>query len=286
MTPSSEPPALASHLQRFRRLAGVGRKPQPRGFVEGAEERLQRLAAGAERLAQQDFVVRRHQAVEEDQDRRGLDRELADAALGRMQAHLQGVEGQRVAVRDRELAVDHEAVGRKRAQYRRDLGEVARQRLAGFRPEIDLVAGPEGEAAEAVPFRLELPAGLARQIVDELRLHRRRADRDRQRGEAGGLPGASTCCFGIATHPPETTTPKGRTVRSARALANIAPVLPHARWMARSRRTAPCPRSSDTSSMTTRRRGRCGPVSRPTLSRDSTGARRRSRRRAPGSCRS
>ena len=229
MTPSSEPPALASHLRRFRRLAGVGRKPQPRGFVEGAEERLQRLAAGAERLAQQDFVVRRHQAVEQDQDRRGLDRELADAALGRVQAHLQGVEGQRVAVRDRELAVEHEAVGRKRAQHRRDLGEVARQRLAGFRPEIDLVAGPEGEAAEAVPFRLELPAGLARQIVDELRLHRRRADRNRQRGEAGGLSGASPAA---SSHDPPETNPKGR-VRSAlviprRALANIAPALPRA----------------------------------------------------------
>ena len=87
-----------------------------------------------------------------------------------MNAHLQRVEGQRVALGYRKLAVDHELPLGQRADHRYDFGEIARKRLAGFRPEIDFFAGAVGETTEAVPFRLKLPAGLVGQLADELRL--------------------------------------------------------------------------------------------------------------------
>ena len=40
---------------------------------------------------------------------------------------------------------------------RDELGKIARQRLAGFRLQLDLAAVAEHQAAEAVPFRLVLP---------------------------------------------------------------------------------------------------------------------------------
>ena len=62
-------------------------------------------------------------------------------------------------------------------QHGDHFGEIAPERLARFRPEIDLVARAEREAAKAIPFRLELPAELLGQLGDELRLHRLDADR-------------------------------------------------------------------------------------------------------------
>ena len=44
------------------------------------------------------------------------------------------------------------------AQRRHDLGEIAAERLARLGPSSTVVAVAEGEAAEAVPFRLVLPA--------------------------------------------------------------------------------------------------------------------------------
>ena len=57
-------------------------------------------------------------------------------------------------------------------EERNHFGKVAAKWLARFRPEIDRVAGPESQATEAVPFRLELPAFLFGKLADELRLHR------------------------------------------------------------------------------------------------------------------
>ncbi len=82
-----------------------------------------------------------------------------------MDAHLQRVEGERVADGNRQLAVDHERVRLEAGQHGHDFGEIAPERLARFRPELDLVARAKGEATEPVPFRLELPAGLVRQFA-------------------------------------------------------------------------------------------------------------------------
>ena len=52
-----------------------------------------------------------------------------------------------------------------------ELGEIARQRLAGFRLQLDLVAVAEDEAAEAVPFRLVLPFVAGGNLVHRFGFH-------------------------------------------------------------------------------------------------------------------
>jgi hypothetical protein len=47
-----------------------------------------------------------------------------------MNAHLQRIEGKRVADGNGEFTVDHESRGAKALEHRHDLGEVPRERLA------------------------------------------------------------------------------------------------------------------------------------------------------------
>ena len=61
---------------------------------------------------------------------------------------------------DDQLAVEDELRRVDRGQQGDHLGKVAAERLAGFGAELDGSAGFEGEAAEAVPLRLELPGAL------------------------------------------------------------------------------------------------------------------------------
>ena len=107
--------------------------------------------------------------------RRDLGRELADAALGRMEAHLHRVEVERAVARDHDLAVERR-VRRHQLAERPQLGEVAQQRPAVARPERELAAVVLEHAAEAVPLRLVPPAAAGRKLRDELRLHRRERD--------------------------------------------------------------------------------------------------------------
>ena len=129
---------------------------------------------------QKRFAAWCREQVEQYQDGRGLDGELFDAALRRVQPHLQRVERECLADRDDKLAVEDEAARLQPAQYRCHLWEIAAQRLSRFGAQLEPVPGAECQTAEPVPFRLELPARLVRQIVDEPRLHRRQVQRERQ----------------------------------------------------------------------------------------------------------
>ena len=191
MTPSDGAAGLREPLPRLPDLSGIRRQPQSALPARFREKGLERGAADAQRRVEQTFTLRRQEHVEQDEQGRRLVRELADAALGRVQAHLQSVERQSVADRDGQLAVDHELPLRQLPQRLHHVREIARQRLARLGPELDLLPRPERQAAKAVPFRLEMPAGLVRKTVDEPRFHRRRPGRDRQTGETG-LP-ANPC---------------------------------------------------------------------------------------------
>ena len=72
-----------------------------------------------------------------------------------MQAQLQRLEG---LAGDDDLAVEDEAIGLQPSQPGGDLREEPVERLLVFRLQIDAVAVAEGEAAEAVVFRLIEPA--------------------------------------------------------------------------------------------------------------------------------
>ena len=71
-----------------------------------------------------------------------------------MLTQLQRVEVEPAVVRDHELAVEHDLVGKLREQRLAQLGEVAQQRLLVAALEIEVVAVAEHDAAEAVPLRL------------------------------------------------------------------------------------------------------------------------------------
>ena len=115
------------------------------------------------------------QQVEGDEGGRDLGRELADAALGRVEAHLHRVEVERAAAGDHDLAVER-GVRRHQLAERPQLGEVAEQRPAVARPQRELAAVVLEHAAEAVPLRLVPPAAAGRKLGDELGLHRREGD--------------------------------------------------------------------------------------------------------------
>ena len=74
-----------------------------------------------------------------------------------MQTQLQRLEGEAALDRDDDLAVEHELSGGKRRDRGRDIGEIAAEGLARFRAQFDGFAIPEGQAAEAVPFRFVPP---------------------------------------------------------------------------------------------------------------------------------
>ena len=133
-----------------------------------------------ERLAGERLALLVHEQVKDDQDGRELLRELPDAALGRMDPLEEIVEGEDLLDRDRDLAIQHELPRRERPNGGDDLREVAGERLAGLRLQLDGFTVLERDAPEAVPLRLVLPVAAFGDLVDEKRLHRRVRRRERQ----------------------------------------------------------------------------------------------------------
>src|SRR5260370_6145201 len=89
-----------------------------------------------------------------------------------MEPELHRVEVENAVTRDHDLAVQS-GVGRQEVTKGSQLGEIAEQRPAVSRPEGDLATVVLEDTPEAVPFRLELPAGGVRKLFDELSLHAR-----------------------------------------------------------------------------------------------------------------
>ena len=118
--------------------------------------------------------------VERDEVGRNLGRELAHAALRRMEAHLQRVEVERSVALDDDLAVD----SRVRLQFlpeRLELREIAEEGAAVTAPEMQLARHVLEDPLKAVPLGLVLPTVRIGQLVDELGLHRRERELGRNR---------------------------------------------------------------------------------------------------------
>jgi len=88
---------------------GDGREPEGRRGI-GGEEAFERPATFGKGLVGEHLAVLFEQ-VEQDEQGGDFSRELADAAFGRMEAHLQRVERQAVAHGDGDLAIEDEVVG-------------------------------------------------------------------------------------------------------------------------------------------------------------------------------
>src|SRR4051794_38818972 len=85
----------------------------------------------------------------------------------------QVVEREPAPTRYHDFAVEHELLCGQRFRARHHIGEIARQRLAGFRLQLDLVAIAKHETAKAVPFRLILPLRSGRNGINRGGFHRR-----------------------------------------------------------------------------------------------------------------
>ena len=102
-------------------------------------ERLDTRAAFLERQLPYGFAVP-DEHIEHDELRRYLGGEPADPRLGRVEAHLHGVEVERSVPRDHDLAVERRA-WRQQIAKGPQLGEVAQQRPFAPRPQSELGAG-------------------------------------------------------------------------------------------------------------------------------------------------
>ena len=76
------------------------------------------------------------------------------------------VKRERAIGRDNEFSVERETRRLERAQAINDLRKVARQRLSGFRLQLDLVTIAERQATKTVPLRFILPARPVRHFID------------------------------------------------------------------------------------------------------------------------
>ena len=79
---------------------------------------------------------------------------------------------ERAVAGDDDLAVEDAPLGERGPERVGQLREVAVERLQVARLRVDLVAVAEDERPEAVPFRLEQPAVVRRQVVGGLGEHR------------------------------------------------------------------------------------------------------------------
>ena len=172
MMPSSVAPTRVSHFFASASLVVAGdSRMRPLFGKYFRANASSRCAAGRQRLVGQHGAVGVLQQIEHDQQRRRFLGELLHAARRRMDALQQRVEREHLAFGHDDLAVEHEGLGLERAHRLDHVGEIARQRLAGFRLQRDRVAVAEYEAAEAVPLRLVLPLGAGRNLIDRQGLH-------------------------------------------------------------------------------------------------------------------
>ncbi len=150
-----------------------------RGEVDRRFRRGQRLlqpgSALGERVLGQVLVAQRQQ-VERDEAGRGLDGQQVHPAGRRVDALLQHLELQRVAlpVQHHDLAVDHRPLREVGQHGLHQLREVAGHRALVAAADLHLGAVPEDDRAEAVPLRLvELAGGDGGLGLGQHRLDRR-----------------------------------------------------------------------------------------------------------------
>src|SRR5436305_663157 len=104
-------------------LARVRRQAQRR-HIEEFEKVFERGAAMKQWRIRHVRLARVHEQIEQDENRRRLRRQFADAAFSRMQPRLQVVEGMSISKRDGQLSVEHEIALRKLRQSRNYFREI------------------------------------------------------------------------------------------------------------------------------------------------------------------
>ncbi len=178
-------PVLAA-VQRIEPMPGQGEvardgRKRQRRVAQAGHQPFERGATIGQRPGRQVVPLCIRQQIENLVTRRIRRREFLHPARRRMQPQLQFLEGRRPRDVDHQLAVQDEAWRRDPQQGGHDIGEIAAERLAGFRAQLDGLAVTEGEAAEPVPFRLVLPSRALGQARRAERFHGRVGEGERQR---------------------------------------------------------------------------------------------------------
>src|SRR5258708_6885368 len=92
----------------------------------------------------------------------------------------QRLELERAVLSDDDLAVEHAPLGQLLAKRRRELRKVPLQRLEIAALDLHVVPVAKDERTKTVPFRLEDEVRAFRDLVHELREHRRNRGLERQ----------------------------------------------------------------------------------------------------------
>src|SRR5438132_9908532 len=90
---------------------------------------------------------------------------------GGTKAQLQFVEGKTATNIDDKFAVEDKFLRGQARQRDDDVWEIARERLARFRLQINVVPAAKREAAEAIPLRFILPTWADRNFINRAGLH-------------------------------------------------------------------------------------------------------------------
>ena len=161
-------------------------------LLHALEQLLEAFAALSQRLLAQVGRALSEQVESDEPCRRRL-AEHADTRFSWVDPLLQRAEIQPVGPDHHQLAVEHELWLAQGAEGRQQLGEVAGHRPAAPAGQRHLVAVPEDERAEAVPFRLVLPAvSRGNPLLGDGREHRLHVERQRQ--FQGVYPQVSISC--------------------------------------------------------------------------------------------
>src|SRR2546423_5370545 len=90
------------------------------------------------------------------------------------------VEGKSSRHRHGDFPIEHKAGGLEREEGGGQFRKITRQWLAGLGLKFDAGSVAKGQTAEAVPFRLVLPAVAVRDFVHQQRVHWRKRPLERQ----------------------------------------------------------------------------------------------------------
>ena len=152
------------------RDVGRGRR-QVNGRRRTAQDPLEPGSTLALRDAPEILVAERQQ-VPGHERRRLLRGQHRDAGRRGMDAQEQALEVEPIRPADDHFAVEHASRRQVRAKRRRELREVAVERLEVAALRVDLISVPEDDRPKAVPLGLEEPALAGRERVGELGEHR------------------------------------------------------------------------------------------------------------------
>src|SRR5207247_3021059 len=134
-------------------------------------EFLQRNPPFMQRSFQKRFASIILEQIKNDEGGRMARRQFLHPTGSGMEAQLQFVEGKTAIQINDEFAIEEKIFRGQLQKCDNDVREIAREGLARFRLQINVLATAKSEAAKAIPFRFILPTGADRNFINRLCFH-------------------------------------------------------------------------------------------------------------------